>query len=85
MKISKYQFEDSVINLVTYDDFHQAVEDEISIYTYENQKYIVIELYELVEDGKHPYIVFKFNGKLLGVEKDIKIVENILNQYENDN
>ena len=85
MKISKYQFEDSVINLVTYDDFHQAVEDEISIYTYENQKYIVIELYELVEDGKHPYIVFKFNGKLLGVEKDIKIVENILTQYENDN
>ena len=85
MKVSKYQFDDNVLNLVTYDDFHQAVEDEIAIYSYNNQKYIVIELFELIEEEKHPYVVFKYNGKLIGIEKDINIVNNILKQYEQDN
>lgn len=85
MKVSKYQFDDNVLNLVTYDDFHQAVEDEIAIYSYNNQKYIVVELCELIEEEKHPYVVFKYNGKLIGIEKDINIVNNILKQYEQDN
>ena len=85
MKVSKYQFDDNVINFVTYDDYHQAVEDEIAIYSYNNQKYIVVGLFELIEEGKHPYVVFKYNGKLIGIEKDINIVNNILKQYEDDN
>ena len=37
MKISKYQFEQKTIELVTYDDFLQAVEDEISMYNYDDE------------------------------------------------
>lgn len=36
MQISKYQFYDNTINLITYDDYHQAVEDEMAIYKHKN-------------------------------------------------
>ena len=84
MKISKYQFEEKTIELVTYDDFHQAVEDEISIYNFDGKQYLVVELAEVYEDGRNPYVVFHYNGKLQGVVLDEEIVKKILEMYEHD-
>ncbi len=84
MKISKYQFEKNTINYVTYEDYHQAVEDEMSIYRYKDREYIVVELENLKEDGEHPHIVFKYNGKLEEVETNKEIVSIILEFYEKE-
>lgn len=84
MKISKYQFDKNTLNYVTYEDYHQAIEDEISIYKYKEKQYIVIELEKLLEEGYHPHIVFKYNGKLEEVETDEKIVAYILRLYYKD-
>ncbi|MCM1260137.1 MAG: hypothetical protein NC182_04270 [Prevotella sp.] len=86
MKISRYQHQPDIVKKVSFEDYHQAIEDEISIYSYQEQDYIVIEIEEVLEEGCHPYVVFQFLGpyQTLILEENDEIVQAILSQYEQD-
>lgn len=88
MKISKYQYDDEVINHISFDDYHCAIEDEISIYSYKSSKYIVINILGLKEDdNSSAIVVFAYDAafKPLRLVKDENIVIKILELYNNDN
>ena len=38
MKVSKHQFRDDIFNFVTFDDYHEAIEDALSIYKVDESK-----------------------------------------------
>ncbi|MCM1514722.1 MAG: hypothetical protein NC090_07005 [Anaeroplasma bactoclasticum] len=86
MKISAFQHQRDIVEKVSFEDYHQAIEDEISIYSYQEHDYIVIEIEEVLEDGYHPHVVFQFLGayQKLILEENDEIVEAILSQYEQD-
>lgn len=86
MKISKFQFDEDIISKVSYDDFHEAIEDALSIYKIEDKYYIVICIDELKEDdGKDTLIVFKLKDyKYIEKEDNIEIINRVLIMYEKD-
>lgn len=86
MKISAYQHQSDIVKKVSFEDYHQAIEDEMSIYSYQGQHYIVIEIEEVLEEGFHPHVVFQFLGayQKLILEENDEIVEAILSQYAQD-
>ena len=88
IKISKYQYDEDVLEHITFDDYHSAIEDAISIYEIEGQKYIVINILSLKEDdNSSANVVFEFNEafKPLRLVKDERIVRFALKLYNNDN
>ena len=86
MKISKYQFNDEVLMNVTFDDYHEANEDAMAMYCVDGQQYIVICISALKEDdGSETYVVFKNLGFFkLEMEKNIEVIEKVLQMYEED-
>lgn len=86
MKISTYQHQPHIAEQVSFDDYHQALEDEMAVYSYQGKRYIVIEIESVLEEGHHPHVVFRFveaNQELI-VEENDDIVAAILSQYEQD-
>ena len=86
MKISKYQFDKDVVNYVSFDDFHEAIEDAISIYKVDGVHYVVICIEKLKEDdGKETYVVFKLKDyKYIELEDNADIINQVLKMYEED-
>ena len=86
MKVSKHQFRDDIFNFVTFDDYHEAIEDALSIYNVDEKEYVVLWISNLTEDDNtDSCVVFEHLGFFkLGLVKDVDIVNQVLLLYEND-
>ena len=86
MNISKYQFYNNVLEYITFDDYHEAIEDALSIYKINNKEYVVLWVSALKEeDNTDSYVVFEHLGFYkLRLVKDIDVVKQVLSMYENE-